>query len=174
MEKWERPRAVSDSFFGAKLFYFFMETLVVSLMIAYDKNIFMNDINNYDFIFPACFLLSLLISGYLFLTTGNNPGFYSSSSIDLVNLNLNSEKFQSHGIFISPDQQKEEGVETVEINQKPQENTEESQNQFKYCEKCKIEKLLRMKHCDKCEKCVHKFDHHCFWVGNRNSRLFDL
>jgi len=24
---------------------------------------------------------------------------------------------------------------------------------------------VRTKHCDLCEKCVHKYDHHCFWIG---------
>lgn len=45
------------------------------------------------------------------------------------------------------------------------------------CEICKIASLpFRSKHCKDCNKCVRKYDHHCFWiggcVGELNHRLF--
>lgn len=34
------------------------------------------------------------------------------------------------------------------------------------CEICKIKELpFRAKHCKDCNRCVRKFDHHCFWIG---------
>ena len=34
------------------------------------------------------------------------------------------------------------------------------------CHICKIKKLpYRAKHCKLCNRCIRKFDHHCFWVG---------
>mmetsp|Transcript_23884 Transcript_23884/g.23566 ORF Transcript_23884/g.23566 Transcript_23884/m.23566 type:complete len:136 (-) Transcript_23884:237-644(-) len=35
----------------------------------------------------------------------------------------------------------------------------------KFCVICSMEQPYRTKHCKDCEKCVRKFDHHCFWVG---------
>ena len=35
-----------------------------------------------------------------------------------------------------------------------------------YCNTCQIEQEYRTRHCHKCEKCIYKYDHHCFWIGN--------
>lgn len=45
-----------------------------------------------------------------------------------------------------------------------------------YCKICHIRQPLRAKHCHQCRRCVHRFDHHCFWVsacvGERNHLVF--
>jgi hypothetical protein len=34
------------------------------------------------------------------------------------------------------------------------------------CKSCGIKSIpYRTKHCKECDRCVRKFDHHCFWVG---------
>jgi hypothetical protein len=34
------------------------------------------------------------------------------------------------------------------------------------CKHCGIKSIpYRAKHCTACNRCVRKFDHHCFWVG---------
>ena len=34
------------------------------------------------------------------------------------------------------------------------------------CSYCGVNQMLRTKHCHDCARCVSKFDHHCFWLGN--------
>ena len=36
----------------------------------------------------------------------------------------------------------------------------------RYCEKCQINKQVKISHCPICEKCIFSRDHHCFWVDN--------
>lgn len=38
-----------------------------------------------------------------------------------------------------------------------------------FCNVCHIEQEYRTRHCHKCEKCIYKYDHHCFWIGESNS-----
>ncbi|KAL7747513.1 DHHC palmitoyltransferase-like protein [Sorochytrium milnesiophthora] len=45
------------------------------------------------------------------------------------------------------------------------------------CPVCDINRMpVRSRHCNKCRRCVHRFDHHCFLIGNcvgqANHRLF--
>ena len=44
------------------------------------------------------------------------------------------------------------------------------------CGYCNIIQPLRAKHCEDCNQCVHRYDHHCPWLGNcvgeRNHRFF--
>ena len=146
-------------------------------MIAYDKNILFTDLQNYDFLFPVIFFTILLISSYLFLTTGDYPGYLQiASNINLdrsiVAINMENE---THHIYQEKKYEEitEKNIQNEEelkkddelMSQKPEIKENLTHEPFTYCEICKIEKYVRMKHCDKCERCVHKFDHHCFWIG---------
>ena len=53
-------------------------------------------------------------------------------------------------------------------NQSDSKNKEKLIPEKHFCEKCNIYQPTRTKHCDQCEKCVHKYDHHCFWIGTKS------
>lgn len=36
----------------------------------------------------------------------------------------------------------------------------------RYCMSCCLEQPVRAKHCNICKKCIHRYDHHCSWLGN--------
>lgn len=181
--------SIQDSFFGAKIFYFSF-TLIISLILLLYQNPLLIAIQNFSLLLPLFFLILLLLSSYLFLTTGQNPGFAQKNSYHHIkDLEEGEEKEQK----LEEEEKKEEKELDVENNyinegkrmsnseekneekrgrkdnekRKVRENKEEESGdgEQEICDKCGIAKEIRMKHCNKCERCVHKFDHHCFWVG---------
>jgi len=46
------------------------------------------------------------------------------------------------------------------------------------CTTCRVARTPRSKHCRECQRCIHRFDHHCSWIGAcvalRNHRTFVL
>eukprot|EP00897_Mesotaenium_endlicherianum_P000004 jgi/Mesen1/10003/ME000722S09288 len=44
-------------------------------------------------------------------------------------------------------------------------NVQRSADLLRKCATCQLWQPMRAKHCHDCDRCVLKFDHHCFWVG---------
>ena len=53
-----------------------------------------------------------------------------------------------------------------------------SMPKLRRCGYCNIVQPLRAKHCEDCNRCVHRYDHHCPWLGNcvgkKNHRFFSV
>jgi len=37
---------------------------------------------------------------------------------------------------------------------------------LRFCDYCQLYQPLRSKHCKSCERCIARYDHHCFFIGN--------
>lgn len=183
--------SIQDSFFGAKIFYFSFTSIIFLILLLY-KNPFLIAIQNYSLLLPLFLFLLILFSSYLFLTTGQNPGFAQKNPYHHI------KDLEEGGGRIEESKEEEKegggklGIENEEggkgekgerrrdigereggkrrkeekgIGEERKDGEEEKEGEEDICEKCGIAREIRMKHCNKCERCVHKFDHHCFWVG---------
>ena len=69
------------AFLGAKLFYFTMTALVIFVLILY-KNPLLYALFNGNFVHIIGLYTLIIISSYLLVTVGRNPGFAKESGVD--------------------------------------------------------------------------------------------
>jgi hypothetical protein len=56
-----------------------------------------------------------------------------------------------------------------ELEKEKDENKKENESACslpRFCLVCNVDQPLRARHCNACIRCVHKYDHHCTWLGN--------
>ena len=125
------------------------------------------------------------IAIFFFLTSGSGPGWVTPDEA----LNDEEETSALHtgetieerrdielGRLVA-DENSEEAIEPKTDIAKNEGNCVATQPSFGYikeldlppnrgCDICGIHRLpFRAKHCRDCQRCVRKYDHHCFWVG---------
>jgi hypothetical protein len=177
---------VRHSLYGARAFYFGMYLGFYISVIMYPNELkdYLKDGNYFWFVF---FESLHAVSIYFFLTTADNPGYLESDEDGVLYQSVNSSEENSQdtdlemGTIQNVEKPKEETSQPEYRGKKPAEDEIEdkikSQPSFgnvraialepnRGCEICKIKELpYRSRHCRDCNRCVRKFDHHCFWVG---------
>ena len=99
-----------------------------------------------------------LTKTFLVSNSGQNDG---AESLLQPPTALNSNE----NIQLTPDGNLVKQHDEGKIQPRPKRKENSWMPELRYCEHCKVHQPYRTKHCDKCERCVYKFDHHCFWMG---------
>lgn len=156
---------VKEAFFGAKIFYF-ATTLAVLGVCCVLKNPLKQNFCEENY-FPIFSLLALItFSSWLICTAGKDPGFFEESDQVMYEMNFN-EKKDSDFLLV-------EGIEKASdnsfssngiLNEFKSNSSDGFPPEKRFCEACKVIQPYRSKHCMKCERCILKYDHHCFWIG---------
>ena len=113
---------------------------------------------------------------YFFLTAGKNPGILGEEKtkqlekIEITNYQLINEEIEKINIIEKVGNDNEviltiNDEEKKEIDLSNKETYDEDFPEKHYCNICKVVQGYRTRHCKRCEKCIRKFDHHCFWIG---------
>ena len=108
---------VIDGLFGAKLFYYSLNILVLIILLFYDSGL-VTQIKEFSLLQPLLFLFLFCITTWLFHTTGDDPGIISfevnkgtkipielsthKSSASELNHDINYRHFMQLGLKIRP------------------------------------------------------------------------
>ena len=156
---------VKYSAYGARGFYFVTYTLFYISVIKYP-----NPLRDGSHTWQLIYTLMHITAIYLFLTAADNPGWVEpdgeslpsllkkdDDSIDTVGSDEAQNMFgDKKDIELSPMNQNPSFGHVRDLAIPPNRG----------CKECGIKSIpFRAKHCKVCNRCVRKFDHHCFWIG---------
>ena len=157
-------RDVEESFLGAKIFYFSTVAIILGIFVTL-KNPLRDDIIEGNYIHLIIVVILNAISSYLLLTAGKDPGFLEDT--EQLMYEMNSPKKQDSDIGLVEEFEKRS--DNSSLVSKGDLRSNSSNGSFpperRFCEICRSFQPYRTKHCIKCERCVLKYDHHCFWIG---------
>ena len=154
---------VRYSAYGARGFYFVTYSLFYISVIKY-PNPLRDGSLTWQLIYSAMHLTAI----YLFLTAADNPGWAEPDVETGPSLLKNDDSLESMGT---------EEVQNILGDKKDIELAPIKNPSFGHvadleippnrgCKECGIKSIpYRAKHCKVCNRCVRKFDHHCFWIG---------
>jgi len=170
-----------DAAFGAKLFYNGIMFGLVGMFIIFDNNL-QKAMLNLDLLYTFGFFGLFGLSYYLFNITGHNPGFLEQNLSTQELSSIKSDSLEGDEVLLKP-QAAQNGALNIDLEAAPStaegstQNIDETikaaynktsyydANGQRYCDICRVFQPYRTKHCKQCERCIHKFDHHCFWIG---------
>jgi len=146
---------------------------------------------NFNILYFGLFFGILGIAYYLFYTCGKNPGFAEINQKDVVSIELEGDHLGYDNSIVVEEGRKSEGRESllsgseseakassgysadnhddqgiiVANSKSSRKDSDDEYPDKRFCDICNIIQPYRTRHCHQCERCIHKFDHHCFWIG---------
>eukprot|EP01118_Nematostelium_gracile_P008101 TRINITY_DN2666_c0_g1_i1.p1 TRINITY_DN2666_c0_g1~~TRINITY_DN2666_c0_g1_i1.p1 ORF type:complete len:302 (-),score=41.74 TRINITY_DN2666_c0_g1_i1:22-927(-) len=135
----------------AKICWVILHLLILVILVTQETPLkYAIIVGDWTVIFSSLFLVLTTIA--LYFQTGIDPGYLRKKEDELDHLGTDHDD-RTH--ILIP-------------------NEDDDGNHF--CKECNIQQPLRTKHCNKCDRCVLRFDHHCFFIGNcvgmNNHRVF--
>ena len=159
------PDEVRHSAYGARGFYFITYALFYLSVYMYP-----NPLKEGSNFWKITYFLMHIVTIWLFLTTADNPGYAEPDGEKQPNL-LKKEDDNSiettNSDELAPTLPLGKDIELGPIKNPSFGYVRELQIPVnRGCKKCGIASIpFRAKHCNSCNRCVRKFDHHCFWIG---------
>lgn len=164
----------------AKLYWVFGHVLIVIVLILRNSTLHKRIFLEHDYFYVVMFFVSFFICIILYFACCIDPGFQpkNTEGVRIRARNNNDEEEASEHLSDSL-QNAEQPVDlelgAVLSSEKPPE-AHHHEPELHVCSYCNIVQPLRTKHCNDCERCVSRYDHHCFFVGTcvgqRNHFLF--
>lgn len=149
----------------AKFYWVFTHVIVVIILILRNSTLHQRIFVDHDYFYVAVFFVCLFICVVLYFACCVNPGYLPKNNDGMrIHARTNHEEDSNND---SSAQNTSDTTVDVELGavlaNKPAEVSHEPE--MHVCTHCNIVQPLRTKHCNDCERCVSRYDHHCFFVG---------
>lgn len=167
-------KEVYDAVWASRAFYVVLFAGGLTAIMLYDNDL-RDSILHFRFWYFGPYFALFAVATYLFWTSGDNPGFLGEIPMRRLEENgANDQELTNMIPEAVPDSAPSEGntdapAGRADIEQHGTGKIKPIRPQKWYCQHCKMRHPFRAKYCEKCEKCIVKFDHHCFWLGNSSS-----
>lgn len=134
------------------VFWFLLHGAVLVSLFLDNSEIKLDVHNNSDgHIQAILYFVTMLVTGVLFVRASTmNPGWLVTPA---------EEKALAESASLKDEKGASIGLKSAKTQEMPVDPT------CRFCPACGIWQKLRSKHCNLCNRCVAKYDHHCFWMG---------
>jgi len=144
----------------AKIYWLFTHLIVLLVLVLRKSTLHKKLFIEFDYPYAVFFFVIFCVCTVLYFACCINPGYAVKNKGGM--LQLHDEDEHNEQLQIADNDDRASDVELGVILS----NKEEAQAPHLHlCTHCNIIQPIRTKHCNECERCVSRYDHHCFFVG---------
>lgn len=155
----------------AKFYWVFTHVIVVIILILRNSTLHKRIFIEHDYFYVVMFFISVVVCTFLYFACCIDPGYLPKNPDGPrvhVRADAPSEESTVHSESGENTASDHHAVDielgAVLSSDKPAE-AHHHENDLHVCTYCNVVQPLRTKHCNDCERCVSRYDHHCFFVG---------